>query len=432
MRYLPLLGLGLLLSVLPASAQITNGQSDDFQDGTLQGWRNGAAPSAITNVNGGGPGGAGDRYLQVTSDGGGSAGKLVVFNTAQWSGNYTAAGVTTVALDVNNTGPNDLVLRLWLEGAGGTFVSTTSVNLPSGSGWRAATFSVTPAALTFDSGINDVAATLADVFRFRIYHGPAPTAPGPSIVAVLGLDNITAGPVPSPDYDIEAANTTPLTVAPGGSVGFSYAITNNTAAAATGDLWYTASPGGASGVIRSGTLPAGATITGTYTQNIPPSAPSGNYTYTLRIGRFPSPTLDAEAFTLTVTPAAPQAEERPAEWTVRDVSPWFPAYEAAPAVAAGPDVLAVEGVPAAFVLLGAYPNPFGTSTAVRFDVAEPAFVTVEVLDGLGRRVAVLVDGPLGAGAHVARWEAGALPSGVYLVRMMAGAFAAARRVTLLR
>jgi hypothetical protein len=418
-RLLLLLGLATLLSAAPTSAQITLGQTDDFQDGTTQGWGNGfGAGSAVTNQPGG-QGGPDDRYLHVVSDGSSIQGKLVVFNTAQWRGDYPAAGVGAVASDLVNLGTTDLAMRVWIEGPGGWFVSTSAVPLPAGSGWRRVTFPATPGTLTFvaGSGSGNVAATLAAVSKLRIYHSPTATAPGPFIVATLGLDNITAGP-PPPSYDLTATATSPLTVPAGGSVSFAYTIANNTANGASGDLWYTASPGGASGVIRSGTLPGGQAVSGSYTQPVPGTTPPGTYTYRLRIGQFPSPVVDEVVFTIVVTPA-PRAGGA-TSWAVRDAAPWQ---------AAGAARASVAGA----ALEPPVPNPSSGAARIAFALDEAARVRLAVYDVLGREVAVLVDRAVEAGLHVAVFEAGALPAGVYVVRMaVEGAAPQVHRITLTR
>ncbi|PWB73274.1 MAG: hypothetical protein C3F15_10055, partial [Holophagae bacterium] len=68
-------------------------QVDDFEDGTTMGWEEGApSPNPPVNVADGGPGGAGDAYLENTSSGGTGAGsRMVMFNNAQWTGDYVAA-----------------------------------------------------------------------------------------------------------------------------------------------------------------------------------------------------------------------------------------------------------------------------------------------------------------------------------------------------
>ena len=79
-----------------------------------------------------------------------------------------------------------------------------------------------------------------------------------------------------------------------------------------------------------------------------------------------------------------------------------------------------------------HPNPAQDGATVTFNISEAVPVRVEVLDVLGRRVALLADGPVAAGEHTLRWEAGALPSGLYLVRLTAGNAVQTQRLTLVR
>jgi hypothetical protein len=55
-----------------------------------------------------------------------------------------------------------------------------------------------------------------------------------------------------------------------------------------------------------------------------------------------------------------------------------------------------------------------------------------VLDVLGRRVALLADGPAEPGTHVLPWDAADAPPGLYLVRVTAGATTQTLRLTRLR
>lgn len=57
---------------------------------------------------------------------------------------------------------------------------------------------------------------------------------------------------------------------------------------------------------------------------------------------------------------------------------------------------------------------------------------VDVLDALGRTVAVLHDGPLGAGATPLAWAAAAVPAGVYRVRLRTATGTTTQAVTVLR
>ncbi len=126
------------------------------------------------------------------------------------------------------------------------------------------------------------------------------------------------------DYDLEATPTTPLTTQPGGSVSFAYAITNSTAASVSGDPYFVAETSTgqtvSQGRIRTGTLPGGGAVAGSYTQPVPQSAPGGVYTYRLVIGSFPSGSVDEEVFALTVSSTTVLARAGGAGGEIGDVA----------------------------------------------------------------------------------------------------------------
>ena len=78
------------------------------------------------------------------------------------------------------------------------------------------------------------------------------------------------------------------------------------------------------------------------------------------------------------------------------------------------------------------PNPVRGRAAVEYELAAPAGVRVELYDVLGRRVAVLAQGPRGAGPQAVALEAGALGAGTYVVRLTAGAETRSRRLVVVR
>ena len=84
---------------------------------------------------------------------------------------------------------------------------------------------------------------------------------------------------------------------------------------------------------------------------------------------------------------------------------------------------AVEASPEA-ASLEAFPNPFGDRLTVAYRLEAPAAVRVEVFDALGRRVALLADGPSASEGRV-QWDAAGVASGVYVVRLTAEADGAA-------
>lgn len=87
---------------------------------------------------------------------------------------------------------------------------------------------------------------------------------------------------------------------------------------------------------------------------------------------------------------------------------------------------------AAALTLVAFPNPARGSTALRLTTAAPLPVRVEVWDALGRRVALLHDGPVGAGATVFSFDARAVAPGVYVARVDAGGRTLTTRLTVAR
>lgn len=203
--------------LLPAAlaAQVTAGQVDTFQGGAsaTQGWVVGGAPGVVhpappTVVSTGGPGGAGDGYLQLTAVGGqGPGSRMGAINLAQWSGNYLAAGVGSISMDLANFGTSDLYIRLlWADPNMGppsnAAVTSDVAFLAAGSGWQTFTFSLAPGSLVTLFGTAEGA--LSGATELRIFHNPEPVFFGPptsspTVEGVLGMDNLTAvAVVPEP------------------------------------------------------------------------------------------------------------------------------------------------------------------------------------------------------------------------------------------
>lgn len=191
-------------SLSAASLAVTFGQQDNFQDGTVQNWlvnllgQGGGAPPPVNEA--GGPGGASDRFMRLTSTGtAGAGGRLVVINATQWTGNYVDAGVTMIRMDLRNFGPTDLNLRLLFEKAVGgpptdIATSTNSVLVPAGSGWVTRWFPIAASDLTALTGT--IGNAITQTTHLRLFHNPSASIPPPPIEASLGVDNITAVPEP--------------------------------------------------------------------------------------------------------------------------------------------------------------------------------------------------------------------------------------------
>jgi hypothetical protein len=91
----------------------------------------------------------------------------------------------------------------------------------------------------------------------------------------------------------------------------------------------------------------------------------------------------------------------------------------------------------AFRLYPNFPNPFRTTTTLKFGLPQPGTVRLTVYDVMGRRVASLVDGFRGSGMHTVRWDGvdvrgKAVASGIYWARLDSGSRKVSLKLLLLR
>ena len=82
--------------------------------------------------------------------------------------------------------------------------------------------------------------------------------------------------------------------------------------------------------------------------------------------------------------------------------------------------------------LSNFPNPFNSSTIIRFSLEAESYVELAVFDILGRQIDRLVDGYLSSGDYLMEWDARDRPSGVYFYRLVTQDTAVTGRMTLLR
>ncbi len=133
-----------------------------------------------------------------------------------------------------------------------------------------------------------------------------------------------------------------------------------------------------------------------------------------------------QTLTATLTPAATLTASDDVVATATDADGNTSEFTRLGSVAAEP------GAEVAGLALTASPNPASDALTLTLTLPEAGAATVEAFDALGRRVALLHDGPLAAGEHRLRLDAAALPAGLYVVRAAAGLAVVTRRVTLLR
>lgn len=196
---IPLLSV-VVLMLSPAAHAVTLAQIDNFESGNLQDWGGGASP---LNINTGGPLGLNDNYLEITADGSGSGGKLTTYNRMQWLGNYSAAGITGIAMDLkgfSSPGNTNLSIRFALRTGTGSsapgYVSTNAFSLPIDGQWHHAVFSL--ADMTAIGSPGSLNAVLAGPAEVRLLHAASDnTTQGDTIVGRFGVDNIQAIPEPA-------------------------------------------------------------------------------------------------------------------------------------------------------------------------------------------------------------------------------------------
>jgi hypothetical protein len=91
----------------------------------------------------------------------------------------------------------------------------------------------------------------------------------------------------------------------------------------------------------------------------------------------------------------------------------------------------------ALMLVAGYPNPFASSTTIRYNLPTSGFVRLGIFDVLGRRVATLVEGVQPAGWNSAVWSGldtrgNSAPAGVYFALIEHGAALRAQKIVLVK
>ncbi|MDH3588072.1 MAG: hypothetical protein OEQ74_01580 [Gammaproteobacteria bacterium] len=209
------LAASLLLTAGMAQAQdIARGGLDNFESETTEGWSHGAvSPNPPTVIPTGGNEGADDAYLENQSSGSpGPGGKHVFFNRdARWTGDYIAAGVNKIRVNVINFGPTEVVnLRLAFFGGavrGGLppcWVSTDAIVVPADSTWRNYSVLVDETTMTQVGGGATFEDTMRDVQEIRVLSAAAPQCQGDAFLGVSGYDDFQT----TADTDLDGINDT--------------------------------------------------------------------------------------------------------------------------------------------------------------------------------------------------------------------------------
>jgi len=79
-----------------------------------------------------------------------------------------------------------------------------------------------------------------------------------------------------------------------------------------------------------------------------------------------------------------------------------------------------------------YPNPFNPTTNILIELKEKAFVSLEVFNSLGQRVAVLLNNQLSAGSTNVSFDGSSLSSGIYLYRLNVNGVSIGKKMILIK
>ena len=116
------------------------------------------------------------------------------------------------------------------------------------------------------------------------------------------------------------------------------------------------------------------------------------------------------------------------------VSRTFPQYDAVtqPAATAARSAAPASTATASPVSTetAAYPNPFSTTTTLRYYLEKDGPVSVEVYNNMGRKVRTLVVGTEAAGSHEVPFEAGDLGHGTYLFKLTTSSTTTTKRLVI--
>jgi len=85
-----------------------------------------------------------------------------------------------------------------------------------------------------------------------------------------------------------------------------------------------------------------------------------------------------------------------------------------------------------YTLYQNFPNPFNSTTIIRYELPTSAHVTLIVYDILGSEGGKLVDEEKPAGSYSVNFNAGSLPSGIYFYQIRAGEFVSTKKMLLIK
>ena len=237
----------------------------------------------------------------------------------------------------------------------------------------------------------------------------------------------------SPGLNLDVAMTPvnpPIVIpAQGGSFSFNISVTNNGASAALFNCWteqYTPQGMWQGPILGplSINMPGNLTITRLRVQNVPNTAPAGEYLYRAYLGNYLNGTTwDSASFTYTKSATSGNGPL---------ISSWENWGESFAPYLTSSSPSEAPVAPLTYALGQNRPNPFNPTTAISYELRAASFVHLKVYDTAGRLVTMLVEGWQEAGVHEVTFDGSKLASGLYFVEMQTGNFSAVRKMMLIK
>lgn len=91
-----------------------------------------------------------------------------------------------------------------------------------------------------------------------------------------------------------------------------------------------------------------------------------------------------------------------------------------------------ETLPSAYALEQNFPNPFNPSTTINFSIPVEGFVTLDIYNAIGQKVASLVNETKSAGTYRVDFDAATLTSGIYFYKISVGNFNETKKMILMK
>jgi hypothetical protein len=91
-----------------------------------------------------------------------------------------------------------------------------------------------------------------------------------------------------------------------------------------------------------------------------------------------------------------------------------------------------DNIPSAYNLEQNYPNPFNPSTTINFSIPVEGFVTLDIYNAIGQKVASLINETKSAGNYAVDFNASTLTSGIYFYKISAGSFTETKKMILMK